>query len=408
MSKVAYKNWLHRCSRLLGCIGFLVTSPTCDGSAVDRCFEARDCGTNQVCISGQCQILLRSCVSDAECDSAEQCLGGFCLLPGRCVDDGQCDSAYSCVDGLCTSILGCQEDKDCAVGQVCGQDGVCRLPECLSDFDCKKTEVCDLARFECVTTSQVPTPEKCNGLDDNKNGVVDEGFHVDEPCDVGTGACHASGVIVCLKDGETSQCSAVPGPASDESCNNLDDDCDGLVDENWTSVLGTDCCIGVGACAACGTVVCDDTQLATGCNAVPLSPAPELCNGIDDNCNGVIDEGYGVGLACENGLGACAMPGVQVCSADGLLIVCESAPLGQSSTEVCDGIDNDCNGLTDEDFTENGEQCGSSVGACLPGYWVCSGGVLVCDTPSPPSVEVCDGVDNDCNGIFDDVVGGCP
>jgi len=79
-------------------------------------------------------------------------------------------------------------------------------------------------------------------------------------------------------------------------------------------------------------------------------PSPEICDGIDNNCNGEIDEGV------LNNCGEC----------------------GPEPTEVCDGIDNDCDGLTDEGVTNACGECG----------------------PVPP--EICDGTDNDCDGETDE------
>jgi hypothetical protein len=74
------------------------------------------------------------------------------------------------------------------------------------------------------------------------------------------------------------------------------------------------------------------------------------CNGIDDNCNGAIDESFSnLGLSCSNGgTGACGATGRFVCSMDGRSTVCNAPPRGTPGTEVCNGLDDDCDGLIDE------------------------------------------------------------
>lgn len=73
-----------------------------------------------------------------------------------------------------------------------------------------------------------PSAEGRDGLDNNCNGTVDEGFTVGATCTVGIGACHRSGTFVCMANGSGTECSATPGTPSDEICgNNVDENCDG-------------------------------------------------------------------------------------------------------------------------------------------------------------------------------------
>ncbi|MBM4319351.1 MAG: hypothetical protein FJ125_05155, partial [Deltaproteobacteria bacterium] len=259
---------------------------------------------------------------------------------------------------------------------------------------------------ECTARAGQPTPELCNGVDDDCDRRVDEDFpDLFTPCSAGQGVCLRQGVRVCTQDGRGTECDARPGQAGVESCNGLDDDCNGLIDDGYPG-LGMPCSAGIGACQRPGVLVCAAGGQGTVCNAVTGEPREERCNGVDDDCDGGVDEDFGnLARACSVGVGACLRQGVQVCTDDGLGTKCDAMP-GMAGEESCNGLDDDCDGRIDEDFADLFTPCIVGQGACQnAGVRVCTldGHATECDAePRPAGEEICDSLDNDCDGWTDE------
>lgn len=149
-----------------------------------------------------------------------------------------------------------------------------------------------------------------------------------------------------------------------------------------------------GACRA-GTIVCSDGGPSVCVGWV--GPSAEICDGLDNDCDGVVDE---IDVPCSNACGA----GKQRCS-EGVLGVCVSR---DPSPEVCNGIDDDCDGKVDEveelpvEFCYSGPPGTVLLGDCHPGTLRCVDGAKVCIGDKTPTPEQCDGVDNNCNGMVDE------
>ncbi len=242
--------------------------------------------------------------------------------------------------------------------------------------------------------SCIPTGEEvCDGADNDCDGQTDEGIApVMLRTTCGEGACKRAAYNECIGGAMAQTCT--PGASAAETCNNIDDDCDGQVDDGVTRQ--TSC--GIGGCARTGTETCT-AGLWGGNTCTPASPSAEVCDGQDNDCDGSTDESIAaVRTTC--GLGACVARGTATCAGGQMVDSCTPKPAG---TETCNRIDDDCDGTVDDGLT-TATTCG--VGACVrSGQSTCTNGQMVNScTPGTPSAEVCDSQDNDCDGSTDESI----
>ncbi|MBI5550264.1 MAG: putative metal-binding motif-containing protein [Desulfobacterales bacterium] len=280
--------------------------------------------------------------------------------------------------------------------------------------------------------------ETCNGIDENCNGAVDEGvlitFYRDADNDTygnataTTQACTVpAGYVATSSDCNDTVASIHPGAS--ETCNTADDNCNGSVDEGvlvtFYQDADSDSYGNATATTQACTVPAGYVATSNDCNDTVASIHPgasETCNAADDNCNGSVDEGvlltfyrdadrdtYGnAGITTQ----ACAVPSGYTTNStdcnDGL------ASVHPGAAEICNTLDEDCDGTVDEgvlltfyaDQDSDGHGNSASVRqACsAPANYVASaddcndGNAAI----NPGAAETCNQADDNCNGSTDE------
>nr|MDA3863586.1 MopE-related protein [Deltaproteobacteria bacterium] len=418
------------------------------------------------CSGGVCQYVCASNYHDLDGSSSNGCEyycspsnGGTESCDGTDNDcDGNIDEGFDTNTDLnnCGSCgYSCSANAPDYM-QVTGcSGGVCQY-SCQSGYlniDGLQSNGCE---YSCTVSSG--GVESCDGLDNDCDGQTDEdgaGLPLTQSCYTGPGG--TQGVGICSSGTQTcgsgswGSCLGETLPVS-ESCDGVDNDCDSATDEDFdqnTDILncggcGNSCFSSAPAntnATGCSAGACQyvcvsgyhdvngdiNNAMGDGCEYACDQAAPdgtEYCNGVDDDCDSLEDEasdlvsppsGY---CKTEGGCGAVVNSYCELFEGDKQWVCDYPAQVERmpgSPNEVayyeslCDGYDNDCNGQVDEDFLPiKGDPCSDGD------YGLCEGtGTVVCKvdllgtecnitSKQSPQTEVCDGVDNDCDGKTDE------
>ncbi len=388
--------------------------------------------------------LLTSTKSGCSAPSGYVSKAGDCVDTNKAINPGATEVCNG-VDDDCDALV---DDKDAVSG----------APTWYADADVDKYGNTGASKAACIqpsgyvadnkdcndaaATINPAATEVCNGVDDNCNSLIDDGivtkvWYQDSDTDSFGGATTKSACAAPVgyvgTSGDCNDGNKAVFPGAVEVCNTIDDDCDAAIDEGvqLTFYADTDadkygnpastkaaCAAPVGYVAS--NTDCDDTRATT------FPGAPETCNSRDDDCDTLVDDSPTDGKtwyvdADKDAHGgttsslACVQPAGSVASNDDCND--KDSTVHPGATEICDGLDNDCNTLIDDNATgtgtwwpdADGDKYGSSTGVSkaqcsLPAGYVnnnrdCN------DTKAainPLATEVCDAIDNDCDALIDD------
>lgn len=473
---------------------------TCINLPLDAvpCDDGDPCTHPDVCAKGKCEPgeLVCECRDDADCPKPTNlCLGRLVCdqTIHKCVPDPQemiqCPKPQNpCLKNECVPETGsCKESvipdgTPCDLG-ICFVDAKCQGGECIGTPKCVSTDPCRLASCNeqdgSCTYSDVkdgtpcddnnpctpndrcqagvckgdpPPPETCNGVDDDCDGFTDpenslgckvyywdadsDGFGTSEKSKC---LCDPTGSYRATAGGDCDDFDPQIFPGAKEKCDDKDNDCDGNTDP-----AGADGCTvfykdadndgyGIAGDTSC---LCKPqppytVSIAGDCNDndSEINPAkPEVCNQVDDNCDGVTDPEGSPGChylykdADGDSYGSgdpkclCAPQGQYTASVAG---DCNdaNASVNPGALEVCNGIDDNCDGLIDPENTSGCQVFYKD--ADQDGYGVTNDKKCLCTASAPytankagdcndtdPTVnpganEVCNGKDDNCDGMTD-------
>jgi fibro-slime domain-containing protein len=395
------------CDMVLGCLH----QPNNNNSCSDN-----NLCTNNECINGQCQSTPVSCVDDGNPCTNDLCdiNTGMCIHPNNnipCDDGNPCTQIDLCVSGTCTGM----DPKDCSTLNPCQSgfcntmNGVCETINLLDGTSCPDADLCTLD--QCMSGVCIHTPVDCDD-----NNICTQDFcvsgncvygNIHAPCDDGlfctiNDLCYNStctgepnncnedglfcnGVFQCNEN--TDSCDLIPtdcddnDPCTIDSCIEFNTGGGGLPNGTCTHTpidgVGDACGIDTGACMM-GTRQCFNVNGSAVLFCVnEIGPNPEDCgingtgNGVDENCNGVVDEGCGTNCTI---------------SQDCPLVNCS---LVNCVNNTCVYTDNDGISCDDGNPCTINDECQGGICSGIPkiSLSISNGG---CDDLNPCTNDICD------------------
>jgi len=309
------------CNSNSDCPGF-VNSTACSGNALCSFYTSQICqnpGTTESECSGiisvgrckscefGCDIEKAECKS--ECSDNEDCdveksycennKCFECLVNENCNDNNKC-TIDSCIENVCSNAF-----VVCGESQTCNSNtGECGKKKCPNDFECDENTYCLEGQcVECLEDANCNPGYVC---EDNVCNCPDIIAYIDYDSD-GFGDPELPVILKCdyfftlselnfvLNDDDCNDSNQLVNPNMNETCDGIDNNCDGAVDTDCECVIGSNRTCGTSDVGVCeyGVQNCEE-DVWRNCTG-NTDPIGEVCgNSLDDDCDSMADEGCGV------------------------------------------------------------------------------------------------------------------